>query len=78
MLAEITEIFPAVSQTMLRFYRQRLLPNLMVTSPLFKRLNAEERRALVEKFKSRGAATREALGGGNARRGPVHAAHGGR
>ena len=53
MLAEITEIFPAVSQTMLRFYRQRLLTNLMATSPLFKPLNAEERRTLVEKFKSR-------------------------
>jgi CRP-like cAMP-binding protein len=61
MLAEITEIFPAVSQTMLRFYRQRLLTNLMATSPLFKPLNAEERRGLVEKFKSREVPAHEKL-----------------
>ena len=53
MLAQLTARFPPVAQSMLRFYRQRLLANLMATSPLFRPLDAEQRRHLIERFKSR-------------------------
>lgn len=53
LVAELTARFPPVAQIMLRFYRQRLLANLMATSPLFRPLGAEQRRGLIERFKSR-------------------------
>lgn len=51
-IGEITQNFPSVSNTMLRFYRQRLLLNLMITSPAFRALHLTQRRALVEQFKT--------------------------
>lgn len=52
-LGQVIANFPSVSNTMVRFYRQRLLSNLMATSPIFRALDVEQRRSLIEKFKSR-------------------------
>ena len=60
-MAQVTERFPAVAAALLRFGRQRLLANLMATSPLFRPLAAEQRRALIERFKSREVPAGEVL-----------------
>ena len=52
-LDQVVKNFPSVKHTLMRFYRQRLLSNLMATSPIFKPLDAEQRKSLIEKFKSR-------------------------
>lgn len=52
-LAQVVKNFPSVNNTMMRFYRQRLLNNLMATSGLFRPLDTAQRKSLIEKFKSR-------------------------
>lgn len=52
-LDQVVKNFPSVKHTLMRFYRQRLLANLMATSPIFKPLDGDQRKALIEKFKSR-------------------------
>ncbi len=52
-LANVVKGFPSVKHTLMRFYRQRLLSNLMATSPIFRPLDVDQRKSLVEKFKSR-------------------------
>jgi cAMP-dependent protein kinase regulator len=52
-LAEVVKNFPSVHGILMRFYRQRLLSNLMATSPIFKPLSVEQRKSLIEQFKSR-------------------------
>jgi cAMP-dependent protein kinase regulator len=52
-LDDVIKNFPSVKGTMLRFYRQRLLANLLGTSPIFKPLDANQRKGLIEQFKSR-------------------------
>jgi CRP-like cAMP-binding protein len=49
-LDEITATHPAVREVVERFYRERLLDNLLRCSPLFQPLSAEARRSLVERF----------------------------
>lgn len=52
---------PSVAVALRRFYRQRLLANVMATSALFRPLPREERARLMEKFRSREMAPGEAL-----------------
>ncbi|MFH1811756.1 MAG: cyclic nucleotide-binding domain-containing protein [Pseudomonadota bacterium] len=44
---------PSVKQVMARFHKQRLLANLLSTSPVFAPFGREQRKQLIEKFKSR-------------------------
>lgn len=44
---------PTVAAALKKFYRQRLLSNLMATAPLFKPFTKGDRRELVAKFKAR-------------------------
>lgn len=52
-LDKVVKSFPSVRHILMRFYRQRLLSNLMATSAIFKPLDAGQRKSLIEKFKSR-------------------------
>jgi len=52
-LNQVVANFPSVKNILLKFYRQRLLSNLMATSPIFKPLSADQRKTLIEQFKSR-------------------------
>ncbi|MEE8408019.1 MAG: cyclic nucleotide-binding domain-containing protein [Myxococcota bacterium] len=52
-LDEVVKNFSSVKHILLRFYRQRLLANLMATSPIFRPLDIEQRKSLIERFKSR-------------------------
>ncbi|HEY3447005.1 MAG TPA: cyclic nucleotide-binding domain-containing protein [Myxococcales bacterium] len=53
LLASLTKRYPHVQQALKKFCRQRLLTNMMATSPLFKQFDKNERKVLVEKFKAR-------------------------
>jgi CRP-like cAMP-binding protein len=52
-LEELVTHHPHVAQVLRKFYRQRLLNNVMAISPLFKVFDKSERKMLVEKFKLR-------------------------
>ena len=60
-LGQVIKNFPSVSNIMLKFYRQRLLANLMNTSMMFRPLDVTQRKALIEKFKSREVPANEKL-----------------
>ncbi len=60
-LAEVVKNFSSVQGILLRFYRQRLLSNLMNTSRIFRPLDAAQRKSLIEKFKSREVPANEKL-----------------
>jgi len=60
-LSSVVKSFPSVKHILMRFYRQRLLANLMATSPIFRPLDAEQRKSLIEKFKSREVTANEKL-----------------
>ena len=60
-LDKVTAEYGSVKQVLLRFYKQRLLSNLMQTSRIFKPLTPQQRKDLVEKFKSREVPAREAI-----------------
>jgi len=49
-LQEIIEEFPSVSEVLLKFYKERVLDNLMVTSSLFQSFALQERKKLLDKF----------------------------
>jgi CRP-like cAMP-binding protein len=53
LMNEITKEYPSVEQVMKRFHRNRLLTNLLRTSPIFAPFSPSDKRALIEKFKSR-------------------------
>jgi len=53
MLDGLVKSYPSVEQVMMRFYRQRLLANLLKTSPIFQPFSPEVRKQLIEKFKQR-------------------------
>jgi len=52
-LKQLSAKHPTVAAALKKFYRQRLLANLMGSAPLFKPFSKGDRRALVEKFKAR-------------------------
>ena len=58
-LDEVIEQWVSVRHVLHRFYKQRLLANLMATSPIFQALSREQRKDLIEKFKSREVAAQE-------------------
>jgi cAMP-dependent protein kinase regulator len=60
-LAEVIKNFSSVEGIIMRFYRQRLLSNLMATSPMFRALDSQQRKSLIEKFKSREVPANEKL-----------------
>ncbi len=60
-LDDVVKEFPSVKNVLLRFYRQRLLATLMATSPIFKPLPADDRKALIEKFKAREMGSNETV-----------------
>lgn len=53
LLQEITAEFPQVAAVMKRFHKNRLLTNLLKTSPIFAPFSASDKKLLIEKFKSR-------------------------
>lgn len=53
MLAELSGSHPQVAQALKKFCRQRMLTNVMNTSELFRLFGRKDRRALVERFRSR-------------------------
>lgn len=60
-LDKVTSEYSSVKQVLLRFYKQRLLANLMATSRIFKPLTPDQRKDLIEQFKSREVPARETL-----------------
>ncbi len=52
-LDEVIESYPSVAKILRNFYRQRLLSTTMATHPVFMPFNPDERRSLMEMFKSR-------------------------
>ncbi|ATB48153.1 cyclic nucleotide-binding domain-containing protein [Corallococcus macrosporus] len=52
-LAELSRSHPQVAQALKKFCRQRMLTNVMNTSELFRLFGRSDRRALVERFRSR-------------------------
>ncbi|MCK5687881.1 cyclic nucleotide-binding domain-containing protein [Myxococcota bacterium] len=60
-LDQVVGSFPSVKHTLHRFYKQRLLSNLMAISPIFKSLDAEQRKSLIQRFKSREVAPNEVV-----------------
>ncbi len=48
---EITQQYPQVKEVMLKFYKERVLDNLLAFSPLTRGFSPQERRKLIEKFK---------------------------
>jgi CRP-like cAMP-binding protein len=61
MLREIVQHYPSVAQSLKNFYRQRLVNNVMATSPMFNEFDPMERRAVVERFRMRQVATNDVL-----------------
>jgi CRP-like cAMP-binding protein len=70
LLNDITREHPMVADVMRRFHRNRLLTNLLKTSPIFAPFSVADKKVLIEKFKSRAVAagtellTRERPGDG--------------
>jgi CRP-like cAMP-binding protein len=53
LLNEITAQHPSVGEVMKRFHKNRLLTNLLKTSPIFAPFSSSDKKDLIEKFKSR-------------------------
>jgi len=53
LLSSLIRRYPHVGQALKKFCRQRLLANVMATSPLFRPFGKDDRKGLVEKFKAR-------------------------
>ena len=49
-LQKIIHEFPSVSQVLFKFYKERVLQNLLAFSPLFKGFSPEERKQIADKF----------------------------
>lgn len=52
-LDRVVSHYPSVANVLRNFYRQRLLSTAMATHPLFRPFSPDERRAIMELFKSR-------------------------
>jgi CRP-like cAMP-binding protein len=53
LLQAVAGKYPHVAASLRRFYRQRLLANAMAVSPIFRPFGRSERKAIVERFRSR-------------------------
>ncbi len=60
-LDDVIENYPSVAKVLRNFYRQRLLSTTLATHPVFTPFNPEERRGLMEMFKSRQVKASEVL-----------------
>ncbi|HSA24625.1 MAG TPA: cyclic nucleotide-binding domain-containing protein, partial [Myxococcota bacterium] len=60
-LDEVRRQYPTVDDVLKRFAQQRLLRNVMATSPLFKPFSKDERVAIIERFVSRDVEVGEQL-----------------
>jgi CRP-like cAMP-binding protein len=49
-LIELTQSHPSISWTLRTFYQQRVMANVMATSPLFRAVSPEDRRAVLSRF----------------------------
>ena len=67
-LAELSKQHPQVASALKKFCRQRMLANLMASAPLFQPFSKSDRRALVQKFRSREAKKGVHGGGGDVTR----------
>ena len=61
LIDEVSKQYPAVQDVLVKFAHQRLLRNVMVTSPLFRPFNKEERIKIIECFVSRDVEDGEVL-----------------
>jgi CRP-like cAMP-binding protein len=52
---------PHLADSLRRFYRQRLLANAMAVSPIFRPFGRTERKAVIERFRSRDVAAGEVI-----------------
>jgi len=70
LVAQITAQYPSVGEVMRKFHKNRLITNLLKTSPIFAPFSTSDKKMLIEKFKSRSVAdgtyliTREKPGDG--------------
>lgn len=53
LLADITREHPSVGEVMKRFHKNRLITNLLKTSPIFQPFSSKDKKDLIERFKSR-------------------------
>lgn len=53
LLADITSEHPTVGEVMKRFHKNRLITNLLKTSPIFQPFSPSDKKELIERFKSR-------------------------
>jgi CRP-like cAMP-binding protein len=53
MLASMTTEYPSVGEVMKKFHKNRLITNLLKTSPIFQPFSTTDKKLLIEKFKSR-------------------------
>ena len=53
LLDNITKQYPKVENVLIKFAKQRLLRNVLTTSPLFRPFSKEERVTIIERFVSR-------------------------
>ncbi len=53
LVRDITNDYPSVGEVMRKFHKNRLITNLLKTSPIFAPFSTTDKKALIEKFKSR-------------------------
>jgi CRP-like cAMP-binding protein len=53
LLADMTSRYPSVGEVMKKFHKNRLITNLLKTSPIFAPFSTNDKKLLIEKFKSR-------------------------
>jgi CRP-like cAMP-binding protein len=53
LVADMTAQYPTVGEVMRRFHKNRLITNLLKTSPIFAPFSTSDKKTLIEKFKSR-------------------------
>jgi CRP-like cAMP-binding protein len=53
LLNDITKEYPSVGEVMKKFHKNRLITNLLKTSPIFQPFSMKDKKDLIEKFKSR-------------------------
>lgn len=61
LLDEVARRFPAVEEVLKKFAHQRMLRNVLATSPLFRPFEGQDRVRLIERFLSRDVSTGETL-----------------
>jgi CRP-like cAMP-binding protein len=60
-LADLSGRYPQVAKALKKFCRERLLSNVMNTSPLFRVLGRKDRRELIERFRARDVRRNEVI-----------------